>query len=89
VSCSRDLRIPSTACTPGRSLQCDRTYAFIYDSEKSPREILCGFVAGDEKLGGFQPRFPLYQAEHICAALKDDRRADSNIENPTIKGRRL
>jgi hypothetical protein len=38
-----------------------------------------------ENLAGFDRGFRFTYQKHICAALKDERRADSNTENPTIK----
>jgi hypothetical protein len=38
-----------------------------------------------KNLAGFDRDFRFTGQKHICAALKDERRADSNTENPTIK----
>jgi len=38
-----------------------------------------------KNLAGFDRGFRFTYQKHICAALKDERRADSKTENPTIK----
>jgi hypothetical protein len=47
------------------------------------------FTAGNKELGGFNGDFRFTGLKHICPAFKDERRTDSNTENPTIKGKTL
>ena len=42
------------------------------------KELRPGLLQRDKKLGGFQPRFPLYPAETHLRGCEKERRADAN-----------
>jgi hypothetical protein len=44
---------------------------FAWLQESLPKKAnRCGGFPRDEKLGGFQPQFPLYPTKRLCAAAK-------------------